>query len=61
LVKRLKIDDNRLYLFSENDKYPPYEVHETDDFNILGIVNGLAPCRKSINFSKSTLFAIMSK
>ncbi len=38
LVKRLKIDDNRLYLFSENDKYPPYEVHETDDFNILGIV-----------------------
>lgn len=38
LVKRLLYDDNRLYLVSENEKLPPYEVHESDDFTILGIV-----------------------
>ncbi len=38
LVKRLKIDDGRLYLVSENDKYPPYEVHQSDNFIILGMV-----------------------
>ncbi len=38
LVKRLLVEENRLYLVSENDRYPPFEVHEYDDFTILGAV-----------------------
>lgn len=37
-VKRVKINENRLWLVAENQKYTPIEVTEDNEFMIWGIV-----------------------
>lgn len=35
-IKRLKMDDGRVFLLPENEKYSPIEVTYSEDFRILG-------------------------
>ncbi|MFZ0566275.1 MAG: translesion error-prone DNA polymerase V autoproteolytic subunit [Chlamydiales bacterium] len=37
-VKRLKIEDQKLYLLPENPRYQPIEVAEDSDFQVWGVV-----------------------
>lgn len=37
-VKRLKIDDTRVFLFPDNPKYEPIEIRPLADFRIMGVV-----------------------
>lgn len=37
-VKRIKIEQNKLWLIAENEKYKPIEVTEDNEFMIWGIV-----------------------
>ncbi|MCG5643656.1 translesion error-prone DNA polymerase V autoproteolytic subunit [Flavobacteriaceae bacterium LSUCC0859] len=37
-VKRLKIDQGKLYLMPENNKYKPIEVHEDNTLLVWGVV-----------------------
>ena len=37
-VKRVRNVKDKLYLFSENDDYPPIEIKEEFDFEIWGVV-----------------------
>lgn len=38
MVKRLKIEGKKMYLFSENPRYQPIEVLEGSDFQVWGVV-----------------------
>lgn len=40
-VKRLKKEKDKLYLCSENDKYPPISVSEEEDFSVWGVVTNV--------------------
>ena len=37
-VKRLKIQEGKLYLMPENNKYKPIEVHEDNTLLVWGVV-----------------------
>lgn len=38
IVKRLRIDDGRVWLMPENPAYPPLEIHEGRELVIWGVV-----------------------
>ena len=40
-IKRLKYINKRLYLISENKKYPPIEIKSENDLHICGVVTGM--------------------
>jgi DNA polymerase V len=41
LVKKIHYADTGIELISENEKYPPLKVKETDKFNIWGVVTSV--------------------
>jgi len=40
-VKRLRIEDGRAWLDSENPAYTPYEVEPDDEFEVWGVVTAI--------------------
>ena len=42
LCKRLRVENNKRLLCSENLAYSPIEIHQDSDFSVFGVVRGIA-------------------